>query len=595
MQLLNLVKLALQNNGKIVPLIIDSSLTNGTGLMNPSIFINNDGSILCNIRHVNYTLFHSEGKIFHHVYGPLQYIHAENDLTLTTTNFLCHLNDNLDIERVDKINTTKLDVPPIWNFVGLEDVRLVNWDNKLFGSGVRRDTTIDGVGRIELSEYEILDDSINEISRLRIPAPGQNNSYCEKNWMPILDKPFHYVKWTNPTEVVKVDYLNKTCETIKTETEKKFPDVSDFRGGSQVLSWNGYYIAVIHEVRLFNTELGRKDGRYYHRFILWDKDFNLIKISELFEFLGGHVEFCCGMAFLNGEFLISFGFQDNAAFVLKVPETIVANLLDVPLEDDRTPIPVMGVPIVNGVHWLKKLVDSIDYPINHFVIFNNNGRGHITKELDELSHTYNKYIKNFKVCHLPSNLGCAASWNLIIKSYVTAPYWVICNSDISFYPGTLEKLVNTVLFDSEVGIIHASSNLPIVGSWEAFLIRDFVIQKYGLFDENLYPAYCEDFDYLLRIIADNNNVKRIILENKLIRGDSESYEEGGSQTWKVEINLKNSIDNAHELNKEYMKSKWGNDWRDLTLNKESPFGNNNLPISYTTYDLDFIRQKYMGF
>lgn len=328
MQLVNLVNLALQNNGSVVPLIIDSPLTKGTGLMNPSIFIDND-TILCNVRHVNYTLFHSEGKIFHHVYGPLQYIHSETDLTLTTTNFLCHLDNDLNIIRTDKINTTKLDVPPLWEFVGLEDVRLVKWNNKLFGSGVRRDTTINGVGRIELSELEITDNTVNEISRLRIPAPGENNSYCEKNWMPILDKPFHYIKWTNPTEVVKVDYLNGTCETIKLEREKKILGVDDFRGGSQVISWNGYYLTIIHEVRLFNTELGRKDGRYYHRFILWDNDFNLVNASNLFEFIGGHVEFCCGMAFLNGEFLISFGFQDNAAFILKVSETIVAALLDI--------------------------------------------------------------------------------------------------------------------------------------------------------------------------------------------------------------------------------------------------------------------------
>ena len=38
----NLVKQVIQNGGSITPLIIPSDLTNGTGLMNPSIFIDGD-------------------------------------------------------------------------------------------------------------------------------------------------------------------------------------------------------------------------------------------------------------------------------------------------------------------------------------------------------------------------------------------------------------------------------------------------------------------------------------------------------------------------------------------------------------------------
>jgi len=46
---------------------------------------------------------------------------------------------------------------------------------------------------MELSEIEITDTEVKEISRLRIEAPDVN-SYCEKNWMPILDMPYHYIK-----------------------------------------------------------------------------------------------------------------------------------------------------------------------------------------------------------------------------------------------------------------------------------------------------------------------------------------------------------------------------------------------------------------
>ena len=240
----------------------------------------------------------------------MQYIHPENDCTLTTVNYLCELDENLNIIRTNKIDTSQFDVKPIWEFVGMEDVRLFKWDNKLYGSGVRRDTTTNGVGRMELCEYDITNNSVNEISRWRIPAPGLDNTYCEKNWMPILDKPYHYIKWSNPTEVVKIDPIEKTCVTVHLEEQRYIEGLCDFRGGSQVISWNGYYLAVIHEVRLFNSELGRKDGKYYHRFVLWDDNFNIVTFSDLFDFMEGDIEFCCGLGFKNGGFTLHL--PDNA-------------------------------------------------------------------------------------------------------------------------------------------------------------------------------------------------------------------------------------------------------------------------------------------
>jgi hypothetical protein len=57
---MNLVHKSVSQGGKLAPLILPQGLTSGMGLMNPSIFIDDDGDILVNIRHVNYTLYHSE-------------------------------------------------------------------------------------------------------------------------------------------------------------------------------------------------------------------------------------------------------------------------------------------------------------------------------------------------------------------------------------------------------------------------------------------------------------------------------------------------------------------------------------------------------
>lgn len=321
-----LAKYVITNGGSLHPLIIPASETNGTGLMNPSVYVDN-GKVIMNLRHCQYTIYHAEKGIFEHNYGPLVYLNPENDITLTTKNFFCELDEKMNIIKSTKVDTSKLDVKPIWEFIGLEDARVVRWDGKLYLCGVRRDTTTNGIGRMELSEIEVTADSVKEISRVRIDAPAPNTSYCEKNWMPILDKPYHFIKWTNPTEVVKADPVTGACETIILQ-ELNADYSGNIRGGSQVISWEDGYLCLNHITYLFKSELQRKNARYRHVFTKFDKDFKIQKVSKEFSFMEGEIEFACGMAQLNDDLLITFGFQDNASFLLKTPKKIVENLLN---------------------------------------------------------------------------------------------------------------------------------------------------------------------------------------------------------------------------------------------------------------------------
>jgi hypothetical protein len=324
----NFVTKVLDNGGSITPLIIPSSeKTKGTGLFNPSIY-NDNGKLLLNLRHCQYTIYHAEKGKFEHHYGPLVYLNPENDITLTTTNYFCEIGDDMLISKYTAIDTSKLDVTPIWEFVGLEDCRVVRWDDKLYVSGVRRDTTTNGQGRMELSEIVQEGDKVKEVSRFRIPAPGLDTSYCEKNWMPITDMPYHYVKWCNPTEVVYANPLTKTCTTAFMGTsyiQKPY----DYRGGSQVIPLGDYRICLAHVVNLFNSKAGRKNATYRHVFIVWDKEWNIVKYTEPFDFMGGEIEFGCGMTQRGDDIYITFGFQDNAAYLLKMPVKFIEEYVNV--------------------------------------------------------------------------------------------------------------------------------------------------------------------------------------------------------------------------------------------------------------------------
>lgn len=322
-----MVERAVSSGGKLAPLVIPKGLTNGTGLMNPSVYIDNDGDILVNLRHVNYTLYHAENnQKYPSRWGPLSYLHPEKDVRLATENYVCRLDKNLHMTDYAKVEMLDLHTP-IWEFHGLEDARLMQWDNQYYLVGVRRDTTTNGEGRMEYSWVDIDKTAwtIKETKRVRVPAPDPNNSYCEKNWVPVLNKPYHFIKWTMPTELVYADPNEPNCSQIAVK-ETPIP-ASDQRGSSHVVKWGSMYISISHEVNLFKNYLQQKDAIYRHRLVLWDDQFNFVGLSKPFSFLDARIEFCVGAAVFEGDLLISFGFQDNAAFVLRTPKAVVEDLI----------------------------------------------------------------------------------------------------------------------------------------------------------------------------------------------------------------------------------------------------------------------------
>lgn len=258
------------------------------------------------------------------------------------------------------------------------------------------------------------------------------------------------------------------------------------------------------------------------------------------------------------------------------------------------PIPVIGTPVVTNTKWVRRLYHSIDYPVDNFFVINNNGKEEINEDLELLKTELNPFVKKFWISHMPSNIGVSASWNLIIKSFMLSEYWVIVNDDVSFTPGLLQELAFEAQ-DIETGLINPNPGDFNLGAWDFFLIKDWVIKSHGLFDENFYPAYCEDVDYIMRLMI--KPVKRKIgLTNKYLHGDgfSENYGEHGSQTRKSNSELEVKLVKVNMTNFSYAERKWGPGWRNCEPYR-NPFNNETNDLSVTTWDLDFVRSKHLGF
>lgn len=318
----NFCKYIITHGGYVKPLEIPTEMSEGLGLCNPSVFIDKDGKLLCNIRRVNYMFHQSLSYHWSSAYGPTNYHHPDKDVNLRTENYMCELDENLEIKKDSIKHINYMPYEPKWSFTGEEDVRIVRWDDKLLVTGCRRDTEETGISRMELTE---LDKDMNELSRTRVPAPEKDDTYCEKNWMPIIDKPYQYVKWCNPLQIVEYDPKTKTTKEVLLKDQKIESDdaLGDIRGSSQVIPVGDYHVALVHEVNLWTNRYNERAAIYYTRFIVWDKDWNTVKLSQRFWFMNVPIEFMNGLAFDGKDFIIPFSVYDNAAYVARLSKEAV--------------------------------------------------------------------------------------------------------------------------------------------------------------------------------------------------------------------------------------------------------------------------------
>lgn len=209
--------------------------------------------------------------------------------------------------------------------VGLEDCRLVKWKNQMYLSGTRRDFNTGGMGRIMLSAINEDKDCWYESGYWLIEGTCNDNNFCEKNHQPILDKPLHYIASNNPIFVYKVNTDTNRIISVKGNTRLAGCNLLGcIRGSSQIVPFGDKYYSIVHHSN--TDETGQH--HYLHHIVTYDKDFNVLKISDGFKFEGKIIEFCCGMC-INPEtemMYISYSLMDTKPSVMEIPLSIITTL-----------------------------------------------------------------------------------------------------------------------------------------------------------------------------------------------------------------------------------------------------------------------------
>jgi GT2 family glycosyltransferase len=182
-------------------------------------------------------------------------------------------------------------------------------------------------------------------------------------------------------------------------------------------------------------------------------------------------------------------------------------------------IPVLGVPVLKNHARLQRALDRIDYPVERLVILDQSGIENWRPEKPAM-------VQSMTVLNFPHAMGVAPSWNIIIKATPFAPWWLFINDDVVPQAGSFKILAEAARNDAVV--------IPSVARFSFFTIGDEVIKRVGLFDEQFFPMYYEDTEYLFRMQAYNMEVVEIqcpVHHDTSSTIHADGYAEKNSQTF----------------------------------------------------------------
>lgn len=152
----------------------------------------------------------------------------------------------------------------------------------------------------------------------------------------------------------------------------------------------------------------------------------------------------------------------------------------------------------------------------------------------------------------PENLGVARSWNLGIKQGHDWTFLVSCSVR---FPEMFTEVIK-VLESHDSEFIF----LTYLG-WHLTAVSKKLVEKIGYFDENFYPAYCEDTDYVKRMHLSNIPTK---------------FKEVPAYIQKVNIGLISGAQVNNRRTDTYWRKKWGAGVNEVGY--PLPFG--DKPIDY---------------
>lgn len=217
------------------------------------------------------------------------------------------------------------------------------------------------------------------------------------------------------------------------------------------------------------------------------------------------------------------------------------------------------IVVHNQYDYIKNCIDSIFENTKNFNIhiWDNNSEEKTKKYLRKVS---NKH-KNIKLYTSKENIGFVVPNNLMVKK-VKSPYVILLNSDTEVRKywdelliGFLEKHHDVAATGFQGGILNSDGlgvnigygyEIDYICGW-CLCFSKKTYENYGLFDENIKFAYCEDSDFSIKLRDNNKKIYACFSKDLVFH-----Y---GNITSNL-VMKKNDFSDIIKKNLIYLKSKW---------------------------------------
>lgn len=193
---------------------------------------------------------------------------------------------------------------------GLEDLRITFINNKIYGLAVDWEYGLYNHPSVVITHFG--KDENNKYFISKIVPTFYNNNLCQKNWVPFTENNELFAIYSHhPLTILSLD-VDTGREKVVVERYSKY-NLSNIRGSSiPVKMDDGSWIMLVHEVLQTDTR------KYFHRFLRYSSDWNLISISIPFYFKNLFVEFTLSLCMRGKQVSIIFSTCDNSTEIINI-------------------------------------------------------------------------------------------------------------------------------------------------------------------------------------------------------------------------------------------------------------------------------------
>lgn len=253
--------------------------------------------LIGNVRAVNYSMD-----------DKFNYTTRDSDNIVRTINYWCEFDliGNL-ISCNELVETDLVDKKHIVNVRGLEDMRICKLGDKYYGIAVDREYCAHPHPSILFCEI-----SNNQISKT-IPIKFRDHT-TQKNWTIFTkDEKIFLCYGHHPFTLLEVNpHTGETQTVCEKPTGYHLPDIRGSANPVRLEDENAW-LFLVHEVAWKDTR------KYFHRFLKYNDNWDLVMVSEPFYFNHLYVEFCLSVCLLDDEKIaIPFSTKDNSTEILTI-------------------------------------------------------------------------------------------------------------------------------------------------------------------------------------------------------------------------------------------------------------------------------------